>query len=153
MSCWASREWLADACAEQLQKMGILPSPKTNEKPAATAKRKSIPMDFSQLKPLNPSGALGFSKFRDNEASSLRNGKNKLAGKDMDDMDSDEDEGFSDRPIKEEESEPSELTKAALSPDDIRKQGELAEGVQKIKVSTAEARILLENLDLLTIYS
>ena len=147
------KKWLADICAEQLQKMGILPSPKTNEKPAATAKRKSIPMDFSQLKPLNPSGALGFSKFRDNEAGSLRNGKNKSTAKDMDDMDSDDDEGFSDRPIKEEEIEPQELTKAALSPDDIRKQGELAEGVQKIKVSTSRECISLGRLDILTIYS
>lgn len=112
--------------------MGILPAPKTNDKPAATAKRKSIPMDFSQLKPLNPSGALGFSTFRDNEASSLRNGKSKHARKDMDDMDSDEEEGFSDRPIKEEEPDPQDST---LSPEDIKQQGELAAGVQKIKVS------------------
>ena len=115
--------------------MGILPAPKTNDKPAATAKRKSIPMDFSQLKPLNPSGALGFSTFRDNEASSLRNGKSKHARKDMDDMDSDEEEGFSDRPIKEEEPDPQDSSKPTLSPEDIKQQGELAAGVQKIKVS------------------
>ena len=115
--------------------MGILPGPKPIDKPAATAKRKSIPMDFSQLKPLNPSGALGFSTFRDNEASSVRNGKSKQARKDMDDMDSDEEEGFSERPIKEEELDPQDSVKHTLSPEDIKQQGELAAGVQKIKVS------------------
>ena len=120
--------------------MGILPTPKTNDKPAATAKRKSTPMDFSQLKPLNPGGALGFSTFRDNEANSLRNGKSKHARKEMDDMDSDEEDGFSDRPIKEEELDPQDSSKHMLSPEDIKQQGELAAGVQKIKVSIVITR-------------
>lgn len=120
--------------------MGILPSPKTNDKPAATAKRKSIPMDFSNLKPLNPSGAMGFSKFRDHEVGSLRNGNNRSVKKESDDMDSDEDDGIGDRPIKDEEVEAQDSSNMILSPEDIRRQGELAEGVQKIKVSLAADR-------------
>lgn len=129
--------------------MGILPSSKTGDKPAATAKRKSIPTDFSQLKPLNPGGAVGFSKFRDNEARSLHNGKAKSTGRDMDDMDSDEDGGFSDKHVKEEDVEPQDSSKATLSPEDIRRQGELAEGVQKIRVSITG----LSESTCLTVYS
>lgn len=125
---------LTDVCIEQLQKMGILPSPKANEKPAVTAKRKSLPMDFANLKPLNPSGAMGFSKFRDNETDSPKNGNNRFTGRTTDDMDSDEDEGISDRQIKEEDIDPQD-SKVTLSPEDVKRQGELAEGVQKIKVS------------------
>ena len=117
--------------------MGILPSQKANDKPAATAKRKSIPMDFANLKPLNPSGAMGFSKFRDNEAGSPRNGGNGPVKNKTDDMDSDEDEGIDDRRIKDEEIEPQDSSNMILSPEDIKRQGELAEGVQKIKVSPA----------------
>ena len=114
--------------------MGILPSPKTNEKPAATAKRKSLPLDFANLKPLNPSGAMGFSNFRDNENDSPKNGNNRFAGRTTDDIDSDEEESISERHIKEEDVDPQD-SKVTLSPEDVKRQGELAEGVQKIKVS------------------
>ena len=119
--------------------MGILPSPKTNEKPAATAKRKSLPMDFANLKPLNPSGAMGFSKFRDNETDSPKNGNNRTVGRTTDDMDSDEEEVISERQIKEEDIDP-EDSKVTLSPEDVKRQGELAEGVQKIKVGAPVER-------------
>ena len=115
--------------------MGILPTSKTSDKPAATAKRKSIPMDFSQLKPLNPGGALGFSQFRDREGKSLRHEMERTGGAASDDMESDEDEALSDKPIKDDEADTQETSKIKLSPEDIKRQGELADGVQKIKVS------------------
>lgn len=119
--------------------MGILASPKPQEKPPmTTAKRRSVQMDFANLKPLKPGGALGFSTFRDNESrsTSYGNGKNKdtkkLGG---DAMDSDEDED--DEIVgKLEDVDSSDFTNSTLSPDDAKRQGELAEGVKKIKVCT-----------------
>ena len=117
--------------------MGILASPKPQEKPATTtAKRRSVQTDFANLKPLKPGGALGFSTFRDTESrsTSYGNGKNKdnkkLGG---DAMDSDEDED--DEVVgKLEDVDSNDFTNSTLSPDDARRQGELAEGVKKIKV-------------------
>lgn len=116
---------------------GIIPSSKANEKPAATAKRKSIPTDFANLKPLSPGGALGFSRFRDSQSRSSSGGKNGAIKKDLEDMDSDEDEVPDDSTaVKEEEVDLQDVSKAALSLEDIRRQGEISEGVQKIKVRT-----------------
>lgn len=116
---------------------GIIPSSKANEKPAATAKRISIPTDFANLKPLSPGGALGFSRFRDSQSRSSSGGKNGAIKKDPEDMDSDEDEVPDDSTaVKEEEVDLQDVSKAALSPEDIRRQGEISEGVQKIKVRT-----------------
>lgn len=117
--------------------MGILASPKAQEKPAtSTAKRRSVQMDFANLKPLKPGGTLGFSTFRDTEApsSSYGNDKNKDNKKPSNNtMDSDEDEDDS-VAGKLEDVEPNDFTNNTLSPDDARRQGELAEGVKKIKV-------------------
>lgn len=52
-------------------------------------------------------------------------------------MDSDEDEVPDDsKAVKEEDIDLQDDSKAALSPEDIRRQGEISEGVQKIKVPT-----------------
>lgn len=122
---------------EQLQKMGILSSPKPQDKPATTtAKRRSVQTDFAKLKPLKPGGALGFSTFRDNEqrSSSHGNVKGKTKASDtFDAMDSDEEED--DEAVgKPEDADAQELSNNLLSPEDARRQGELAEGVKKIKV-------------------
>ena len=121
---------------EQLQKMGILPSPPSAVKPASTTKRKSGP-DFGDLKPLKPTGGAGFSAFRDTPRKASKQ-KNKAAvvknDSDMDDSDEDlaDDEG----PTlpKVEDVEGHGISGEMLSPEDARRQGELAEGVQKIKV-------------------
>ena len=52
-------------------------------------------------------------------------------------MDSDEDEGYNDdKVVKEEDVDAQDVSKATLSPEDVRRQGEISEGVQKIKVRT-----------------
>lgn len=92
-------------------------------------------MDFGNLKPLNPGGALGFSKFRDSQPRSSSGAKNGAIKKELDDMDSDEDDTFDDdRVVKEEDIDLQDVSKATLSPEDVRRQGEISEGVQKIKV-------------------
>lgn len=101
----------------------------------ATAKRKSVSTDFTKLKPLNPGGALGFSKFRDTQPRSASGSKTGAPKKDIDDMDSDEDETFDDdKAIKEDDIDTQDISKSNLSPEDVRRQGEISEGVQKIKV-------------------
>jgi hypothetical protein len=114
--------------------MGILKDPKAQETPAP--KRKSLQADFSNLGPLKPGGGVGFLNFRD-QASNPR--KNK---KGDDDMDSDDDD--TDNPILgKADDEEAKDDDRHLSPDDIRRQGELAEGVRKIKVCpTASFAIL-----------
>ncbi|KAJ5808282.1 hypothetical protein N7474_009551 [Penicillium riverlandense] len=109
----------------QLQKMGILKDPKAQETPAP--KRKSLQADFSNIGPLKPGGGVGFLNFRDQESNPRKHKKGD------DDMDSDDDD--TDNPIlgKADDDEAKDDDRY-LSPDDIRRQGELAEGVRKIKL-------------------
>jgi hypothetical protein len=107
--------------------MGILASEKTKESPVAT-RRKSMGLDLSALKPLNAqTGTKNFAGYREKEAKAKRN---------EDAMDSDDDED--DARIKEDDvdDEVDSSKKALLSPEDARREGELEEGVRKIKVST-----------------
>ncbi|OQD86958.1 hypothetical protein PENANT_c006G00640 [Penicillium antarcticum] len=109
----------------QLQKMGILRDCKAPETPAAT-KRKSLQADLANLGPIKAGGSVGFLNFR--EEAKPRKGK-----KNVDDMDSDDDD--TDNPIlgkaDEEESKDDDRF---LSPDDIKRQGELAESMRKIRL-------------------
>lgn len=111
----------------QLQKMGILKSKAAEETPA---KRKST--DFSKLAPLKPGGAVGFVGYREGDkASSSKAGKKSKSSES--DMDSDDDEDEKD-PATEKADEDESNDTSHLSPDDLRRQGDLAEGVRKIKV-------------------
>ncbi|MCJ1312664.1 hypothetical protein MMC25_006340 [Agyrium rufum] len=118
--------------SKQLQKMGILPSAKNDKFSPITVKRRSTQTDFGKLKPLKPGGTVGFTAFRDNEAAARSGSKKK--GKDSD-MDSDEDEDISDaleqKKVVEMESEDFQTN---LSPEEVKKQGELADGVKQIKL-------------------
>lgn len=113
--------------------MGILKDAKAQETPGHT-KRKSIHDDLANLGPIKPGGAAGFLNFRDTE-SKPRKGK-----KNDDDMDSDDDD--TDNPIlgKADDEEAKDKDNGLLSPDEIQRQGELAESMRKIRVSTVLAR-------------
>lgn len=109
--------------------MGILKDTKAQETPGHT-KRKSIHDDLANLGPIKPGGAAGFLNFRDTEPK-VRKGK-----KNDDEMDSDDDD--TDNPIlgKADDEEATDKTDDhLLSPDDIQRQGELAESMRKIRVS------------------
>lgn len=119
--------------------MGILTAPKSLEKFTATAsKRRSVQTDFANLAPLKPGGALGFSTFRDSDLQPLgaasggakpgRKGTN--GAMDSDDEDEDDDEVVG----KLEDVDVKEMDTSLLSPEDAKRQSELAEGVRKIKV-------------------
>ena len=127
---------------EQLQKMGILPTPPPAEVKPTTAKRKSHQVDFASLTPLKPKdGTAGFTGYRDTAAAPVspfdpvgRNGKKK----DTDDMDSDGDEDYN-RPgnIKapsQDDTDDKEGEEKMLSPEETAKSAELAEGVKKMQV-------------------
>ena len=115
----------------QLQKMGMMKDPKVQEAPGSTTKRRSLQPDFSNLGPLKPGGTVGFLNFRDGEKEKRKNSKGKKADDDMDSDDDDDDDPVVGKADDEEGKEDDHF----LSPDDVRFQGELAEGVRKIKVS------------------
>ena len=118
--------------------MGILQSPvKVQEKVSAPSnvQRRSMQADLANLKPLKPHGLGGFSEFRDPSGQTDSNGgrSGKTGTKRGTDADSDEDIDVKDEPdLKVEESEAKDTM---LSPEDARRQVELADGVQKIRVS------------------
>lgn len=103
--------------------MGIWKDPKVQETPA---KRKSLQADFANLGPLKPGGTMGFLNFRDNASRKGRKGD--------DDMDSDDED--SENPIlSKADKDEDKDDKKFLSPDDIKRQEELEEGLRKIRVS------------------
>ena len=105
--------------------MGILKTNKPTPNPAnSSTKRRSVQTDFANLKPLKPGGTIGFTGIRDEQT---RNGK----VKNPDDMESDDEEDGDEKFVDADEDFKDHL----LSPEDVKKQGELAEGVKKIKVS------------------
>jgi hypothetical protein len=120
----------------QLQKMGILPSKQQKATPGAT-KRRSTQVDFSNVGTLKPGGTVGFSSFRDTDLSSSRRSKarKKSNGSAEGAMDEDSDEDDEDPEIvgKIEDIEDKDVN-ALLSPEDAKFQGELADGVGRIKV-------------------
>jgi hypothetical protein len=108
--------------------MGILNTDKAQTS-SVESKRKSRGLDLSALKPLNAtSGTKNFGGYRDTEA--------KPKKRDTDAMDSDgEDENDDKAKVEDADEDKDDSGKAMLSPEDAIRQGELAEGVRKIKVS------------------
>jgi hypothetical protein len=121
----------------QLQKMGILPSKSGKTVTPGSSKRRSAQVDFGTLNPLKPTGTVGFSAFRDNEAKATRSRKHSngdLSGNIMDEDSEDDDD---DNAVKMEEADDKDV-KQLLSPEDAKRQGELADGVGRIKVSSQD---------------
>jgi hypothetical protein len=110
--------------------MGILNTKETPKVLSPAAKRKSGALDFGSLKPLNAAaGTKNFGGYRETSPKSKK--------KSADAMDSDADD---EDEIKVEEMDDDRDVgdKGMLSPEDALKQGELAEGVRKIKVCRSE---------------
>ncbi|KAL1974052.1 hypothetical protein VTN31DRAFT_5612 [Thermomyces dupontii] len=108
----------------QLQKMGIL-KPKSQK----DTKRRSLQPDFSNLGPLKPGGTVGFLNYRESNAS----GRGKSKRGSADDMDSDEEED-QDRLVDKADEEATNDVTTELTPDDLRRQKVLEEGVRKIRL-------------------
>ena len=121
---------------EQLQKMGILKSSKPDKTTPSTAKRRSVQTDFANLKPLKPGGALGFSTFRDTEPRHDTKGSSRRKSGShayMIESDDEDDEDLVENKLIDADGE--DFKNVMLSPEDAKRQGELAEGVKKIKAS------------------
>lgn len=114
--------------------MGILKDPKSQDTPGS-AKRRSTQPDFATLGPLKPGGTVGFLNFRDGGDGEQGRRKGKK-GDDDDEMDSDDDEE-DDPVLGKADGDEDKDGDTNLSPDDLRRQGELAEGVRQIKVRKA----------------
>lgn len=121
--------------------MGILPQPKSQTSPAL--KRRSGQLDFSNLGPLKTSGTVGFSTFRDKEtqAAARRRKSRKLNGApgsssamDADSDDDDDDDDDKGEILSKMEDDDSKYDKSKLGPEDTKFSGELAEGVNRIRV-------------------
>jgi hypothetical protein len=111
--------------------MGILkPQKPSSTQAAPTTKGRSIQGKFADLKPLKPGGALSFTGMRDNQSPREKNCK----GKDADDMESDEDELPANGLDKLINANGEEYKSGLLSLEDANRQGELADGVKKMKV-------------------
>lgn len=105
--------------------MGIIEPDKTPQVVSPAAKRKSGALNFGSLKPLDAAaGTKNFGGYRD------RSPKTKV--KDEEAMDSDADD--EDDKVEDIEDDKDDSGKGLLSPEDALKQGELADGVRKIKV-------------------
>ena len=118
--------------------MGILPpSPKAQEKPLPSqGKRRSLQADFANLKPLNPHALSGFSKFRDpNEQSGTNGTTSSRSGKRRTDDDSDDEDGETKKEVLiKTQGDDIPDPNGMLSPEDAKRQTELSQGVQKIRV-------------------
>ncbi|KAL8900447.1 MAG: hypothetical protein Q9207_005695 [Kuettlingeria erythrocarpa] len=120
----------------QLKKMHILPSSKSQSKTPETAKKRtSMQETFAGLQPLKPGGTMGFSGFRDPNARRASGKVKAKARKSDSEMDSDEDEDVdSTAPLKIEDADSKAESNNMLSPEDAKRQDEVAEGVQKIRL-------------------
>lgn len=129
--------------------MGVMAPPK----PQATSpalKRRSGQLDFSNLGPLKTSGTVGFSTFRDRDSQPARGKKsrkgNGAAGSSAMDADSDDDDDDDSGAIlskMEDVDSKDDKSKSLLAPDDAKFSGELADGVNRIRVCSPLLFLLL----------
>ncbi|KAJ2897924.1 hypothetical protein MKZ38_004299 [Zalerion maritima] len=123
----------------QLQKMGLVSSRKTPKTPSSASKRRSGQLDFSNLGPLKTTGTVGFTAFRDQdtETSKRRKSRKKSVGSTsmLEDSDDDDDDevvvGSLPKMAEVDEKEPDPKK---LAPEDAKSQGELAEGLNRIRL-------------------
>ena len=119
--------------------MGIMEST-TPVQPASAGKRKALSTDFSKLGPLKNVGGKGFAGYRDKST-----GRRKDSRDDDDDDDDDEmsDTGDRARNDDDDEREAKGMGNGTngehLSAEELRRRGELAEGVERIHVSHVSA--------------
>ena len=109
--------------------MGIVKAKDTPKVMSPALRRKSGALDFGSLKPLNAAtGTKNFGGYRETSPKSKK--------KSADAMDSDADDE-DDIKVEDMDDDKEIGDKGMLSPQDALKQGELAEGVRKIKVRSA----------------
>lgn len=115
--------------------MGILDTSKNVKTTPAATKRTSTQMDFSNLPPLKSGGTVGFSAFRDNDKSANRRAKSRKTanGSAVEDSDDDDDDDDVNVVGKMDDVDDKDI-KTTLDPEEAKFSGELADGVNRIKV-------------------
>lgn len=119
--------------------MGVMAPAKSQTTPAAQ-KRRSGQLDFSNLGPLKTSGTVGFSAFRDKDSQPARRRKsrksNGAAGSSVMDADSEDEDDDDDsvEMLSKMEDADTKYDKSKLGPEDAKFTGELADGVNRIRV-------------------
>ncbi|POR32883.1 Uncharacterized protein TPAR_06919 [Tolypocladium paradoxum] len=124
----------------QLQKIGVMQSAKTPQATPASAKRRSGQLDFSNIGPLKAGGTVGFTAFRDRDSETLRRRKarKKSHGNIAEDSDDDDDDDDSAVVGKMEDVDDKEGD-GKLAPEDPKFGGELADGVNRIRLKRAHS--------------
>ncbi|KAK4454137.1 hypothetical protein QBC34DRAFT_178193 [Podospora aff. communis PSN243] len=127
----------------QLQKMGVM-APKPQSTPVAV-KRRSGQLDFSKLGPLKTSGTVGFSAFRDGGDQSAKKKKShkrnngSLGGAMDEDSDDDDDDDDAAEILGKMDDVDTKYDKSKLGPEDAKFTGELADGVNRIRLKRAHS--------------
>ncbi|KAL2258565.1 hypothetical protein VTK26DRAFT_8087 [Humicola hyalothermophila] len=128
----------------QLQKMGIMPPKQQASSPAT--KRRSGQLDFSNLGPLRTSGTVGFSTFRDKNNQPTRRRKSRKSNgalgssaMDADSEDDDDDDDDNNELLSKMEDVDAKYDKSKLGPEDAKFTGELADGVNRIRLKRAHS--------------
>ncbi|KAK3945585.1 hypothetical protein QBC46DRAFT_94711 [Diplogelasinospora grovesii] len=130
----------------QLQKMGVMAPPKPQSTTPAAIKRRSGQLDFSNLGQLKTTGTVGFSTFRDHDAKqssgrrkSRRKSNGGLVGAMDEDSDDDDDDDEVDEVLSKMEEVDTKYDKTKLGPEDAKFTGELADGVNRIRLKRAHS--------------
>ncbi|TKA70304.1 hypothetical protein B0A49_05390 [Cryomyces minteri] len=117
---------------KQLRKMGIIPTADSKQPTPSSAKRKSTITDFTKLGPLSTAGTVGFAGYRDPSAKTPQIFKGKEQG--AVDSDAEYDIDIDQAPGRTDDTDVKQDNDGLLSPEDAARQGELSEGVRKIKL-------------------
>ncbi|SPN97439.1 uncharacterized protein DNG_00953 [Cephalotrichum gorgonifer] len=124
----------------QLQKIGVIS--KAGQQTPGAAKRRSVQLDFSNLGPLKTTGTVGFTAFRDAGGDGKRRRKDRAksngdAGTAMQEDSEDDDDDDGDILAKMDDAD--EKATTHLSPDDAGFTGELADGVDRMRLKRAHS--------------
>lgn len=101
----------------------------------ASAKRRSGQLDFSNIGPLKAGGTVGFTAFRDQDSETLRRRKARKKSNGNIAEDSDDDDDDDGAVVGKMEDVDDKEGDGKLAPEDPKFGGELADGVNRIRVS------------------
>ncbi|KAK3381593.1 hypothetical protein B0H63DRAFT_209319 [Podospora didyma] len=128
----------------QLQKMGVMAPSKAAAATPAAIKRRSGQLDFGNLGPLKTTGTVGFSTFRDHDNQPARRKKSRksngsIGAMDEDSDEDDDDDDESDAILGKMDDVDIKYDKSKLGPEDAQFSGELADGVNRIRLKRAHS--------------
>ncbi|KYK55154.1 Beta-lactamase-type transpeptidase fold domain containing protein [Drechmeria coniospora] len=125
---------------KQLQKIGVMQSaPKTPQATPGSVKRRSAQLDFSHIGPLKAGGTVGFTAFRDQDSDAVRRRKSRKKSNGIIADDSDEDDEDDKEAVDKVEDMDDNEDNGKQAPEDASFGGELADGVNRIRLKRAHS--------------